>query len=59
MSEQKTPSRRRFVKSVAGCDFGSPVQRVGAIVLTVGVGWMVLVFAQYDGWLIPEGGKTE
>ena len=34
-------------------------QRVGALVLMVGVGMMVEVFAQYAGWLIPEGGKTE
>src|SRR5687768_1637477 len=32
---------------------------VGALMLTVGVGLMAEVFAQYAGWLIPEGGKTE
>ena len=32
---------------------------VGAIVLAVGVGSMADVSAQYSGWLIPEGGKTE
>ena len=34
-------------------------QRVGAILLTIGVGGMGEAFAQYAGWLIPEGGKTE
>ena len=31
--------------------------RVGAIILTLGL--TVEVFAQYPGWLIPAGGKTE
>ena len=34
-------------------------RRVGAIVLTVGVGLIADVFAQYPGWLIPAGGKDE
>jgi len=34
-------------------------QRVGAIVIAVGVGLVPSVFAQYGGWLIPEGGKAE
>ena len=34
-------------------------QRISAIVLTVSVGLMADVSAQYPGFLIPAGGKTE
>lgn len=34
-------------------------QRVGAIALTLCVGLVVGASAQYPGWLIPEGGRTE